>query len=301
MEPPRIRFAFPWRIAVILALLPCLPLLGFWAWFRWEVPPLQRYYLAAYWHSSETANQPNTLTQIRWLMGTAPGRKRRWLLASDVTEGSHNGLPLELSSVAVKQGWTGIERTSVESVDSTELEKVLREDFYDGESFRQLVNEPLLYGVAAWVIIAYVAFMMRDDIGEEWRQFRRPFKEPQWSPDSGWDWPENREGIAYRIRSRMAYWNSVKNIQLKWANFRAAISLRSSLMTFPNPESLCGSCPPASTEVQGEVSIARQLANPLPSHSPKPSSQLRTIFPGSSPSHAAHSPSEPWDESEWID
>jgi hypothetical protein len=37
-------------------------------------------------------------------------------------------------------------------MDSTELEKLLREDFYDGESFRQIVNQPLLYGVAAWVV-----------------------------------------------------------------------------------------------------------------------------------------------------
>ena len=59
MKLSRIRFAFPWRIALILAFLPCLPLLGFWAWLRLELPPLQRYYLVAYWHSSETSNQPD--------------------------------------------------------------------------------------------------------------------------------------------------------------------------------------------------------------------------------------------------
>jgi hypothetical protein len=135
MKLHRIRFAFPWRIALIAALLPCLPLLGFWAWFQWELPPLERYYLAAYWHSSETANQPNALTQIRWLMETAPGRKRHWLFAFDVTEGSQNDLPLALSSAAAEQGWTGIERTPAESMDSTELERLLREDFYDGRRF----------------------------------------------------------------------------------------------------------------------------------------------------------------------
>ena len=134
MKLSRIRFAFPWRIALILALLPCLPLLGFWAWLRWEVPPLERYYLVAYWHSSEHANQPDAKTQIRWLMETAPGRKRQWLFAPDVTEGSQSDLPLELSSLAVEQGWTGIERTAVESMDSAGLEKLLREDFYDGAS-----------------------------------------------------------------------------------------------------------------------------------------------------------------------
>jgi hypothetical protein len=135
MKLSRIRFAFPWRIALILALLPCLPLLGFWAWFQWEVPPLQRYYLIAYWHSSEHANEPDAKTQIRWLMETAPGRKREWLFALDVTKGSQSDLPLELSSFAVEQGWTGIERTPVESMDSAELEKLLREDFMTAKVF----------------------------------------------------------------------------------------------------------------------------------------------------------------------
>jgi hypothetical protein len=301
MKLSRIRFAFPWRVAVILALVPCLPVLAFWAWFRWEVPPLQRYYFTTYWDSSEGAKRPGAQTEIQWLIATAPGRKRRWCIGSDVTDGSQNGLSLKLSPAALEQGWVGIKRTSVESMGSAELKGVLQEYFYDGKSFRQLVNEPLLDGVAAWVIVAYLAFMTREDIGEEWRHLRRAVEEPKWSSIYGGDWPENRDGIVARIRSRIAYWNSVKNVQLQWANFRATISLRSSLKKSPNPEGLRGSCPPASTEVQGEVSTAPQLANPLPSHSPKPSSQRRTIFPGSSPSNAPHSQSEPWDASEWID
>ena len=301
MKLSRIRFAFPWRIALILALLLCLPLLGFWAWLRWEVPPLQRYYLIAYWHSSEHANQPDARTQIRWLMETAPGRKRQWLFAPDVTEGGLNDLPFNLSSFAVQQGWTGIERTAVECVDSTELEKLLREDFYDGESFGRLVNEPLLYGVAALVIVAYLAFMIRHDIGSEWRQLRRTVMEPEWSSNYGWNWPGNREGIVARIRWRITLWISEQKIQLGRANFGSAISRRFGLKKFLNPESLGGSDRPASTEVYGEFSTARQFATQLPSHSPKPPSQRRSIFPGSSPSTGAHSHSKPWDESEWID
>ena len=300
MKLSRIRFAFPLRIALILALLPCLPLIGFWAWLHWEVPPLQRYYLVAYWHSSEPANQPDSQTQIRWLMETAPGRKRHWLFAPDVTEGSQSDLPLELSSFAVEQGWTGIERTSVESMDSTELEKLLREDFYDGVSFRQLVNEPLLYGVAAWVIAAYLAFMMREDIGEEWRQLRRAVTEPQWSSNYGGDWPENREGIVARIRSRMAHWISEQKTELEWPSFGPAISRKFGLKKSPKPETVRWSDRPESTQVRGEVSTARQLATPPPSHSSKPPSQRRTIFPGSSPSDAARLQAEPWDESKWI-
>jgi hypothetical protein len=125
----------------------CSFVLERWAWLRWEVPPLQRYYLATYWRSSEDANQFDARTQIRWLMKTASGRKRQWLLASDVAEGSQDGLPLELSSFAVEQGWTGIERAPIESMGSAELDDVLQKYFYDGESFRRLANEPLLYGV----------------------------------------------------------------------------------------------------------------------------------------------------------
>ncbi len=301
MKLTRIRFAFPWRIALILALLPCLPLLGFWAWLRWEVPPLQRYYLVAYWHSSEHADQPDAKTQIRWLMETAPGRKRQWLFAPDVTEGSASELPLELSSFALEQGWTGIERTAVESVDSTEVEKLLREDFYDGESFRRLVNAPLLYAVAAWLLVAYLGFVLRGDIGYEWRQLRRAVTEPQWSTNYGQDWPENRDGIATRIRLRIAHWMSEQKTELERPSFGSAISRRFGLKKLPNPETLRGSDRPASTQIRGEVSTARPVATPPPSHSPKPPSQRRTIFPGSSPSAAARSQSKPWDESEWID
>jgi hypothetical protein len=301
MKLSRIRFAFPWRIPLIAALLPCLPLLGFWAWFQWELPPLERYYLAAYWHSSETANQPHAQTQIRWLMETAPGRKRHWLFAFDVTEGSQNDLPLALSFAAVEQGWTGIERTPAESMDSTELEKLLREDFYDGKTFRQLMNEPLVFGVAAWVVVAYLAFMMRDDIGEEWRQLRREVSEPQWSPDYGDDWPDNRDGIGARIQSRFARWIDERKIQLIWANFSAAISRRSSPIKSSNFESLRVISRPVLKEVQDEVSTARGLATPLASNSAKSLSQRRTIFPGLSASDEAQSPSEPWDESKWIE
>jgi hypothetical protein len=301
MKLSRIRSAFPWRIAVILALVPCLPILAFWAWFRWEVPPLQRYYFTAYWDSSEGAKQPGTQTQIQWLMATAPGRKRRWCIGSDVTDGSQNGLSLQLSPAAFEQGWVGIEKSSVESMGSAELEGILQQYFYDGESFRQLINEPLLDGVATWVIVAYLAFMLREDIGDEWRHLRRAVEEPKWSSNYGWDWPENREGIVARIRSRIVHLNSVKNVQLQWAKFRAAISRRSSFKKLPIPESLHGSNRPASTEVQGEVPTAPQLANPLPSHSPEPPTHRGTIFPGSSPSDAGHSQPKPWDESKWID
>jgi hypothetical protein len=234
-------------------------------------------------------------------MDTAPGRKRHWLFAFDVTEGSQNDLPLALSFAAAEQGWTGIERTPAESMDSTELEKLLREDFYGGKTFRQLMNEPLVYGVATWVVVAYLAFMMKDEIGEEWRQLRREVSEPKWSSEYGEDWPDNRDGIVARIRSQITRWINERKTHLTWSNFSAATSRRSSLTKSSNAQSLRGSSQQVSKEVRDQVPTARQPATPLAANPAKPPSQRRTIFPGLSASDAAQSPSEPWDESKWIE
>jgi len=155
--------------------------------------------------------------------------------------------------------------------------------------------------VASELVRAYLAFMMRDDIGEEWRQLRREVSEPKWSSEYGDDWPDNRDGIVARIRSRFAHWIDERNIQLIWANFSAAISRRSSLNKSSNAASLRGSSRPVLKEVQDEVPTARQPATPLASNPAKPLSQRRTIFPGLSASDAAQSRSEPWDESKWIE
>jgi hypothetical protein len=301
MKLSRIWGAFPWRMALILALIPCLPVLGFWAWFRWELPPLQQYYLVDYWASSEGAKQPGSQTQIQWLMETAPGRKSRFLFASSVSDESHNGLPLELSLDSVQQGWVSIAKTPVESIGSAELEGLLKEGFFDGQSFSELIKEPLLDGLAFWLILVYLTFMMRGDIGNEWRRLRRAVGGLEWESYSRAYWPDNREGIAARIRSRMAHWKSEKSVQLMWANFKAAISRQSGLNKHPNPERLNSSDRPASTGGQSEVSTPQQLVNALPSNSREPPSQRRTIFPGSSPSETAPSSSKPWEESEWID
>ena len=301
MKLLRIRGPFPWRMAVILALVPCLPLLTFWAWFRWELAPLQRYYLAAYWDSTEGAKQPGAQTQIRWLLETAPGRKSRWLIASDVTERRQSGLPLELSAEALGQGWTGIEKSPAQSIGSAELEGFLREDFYDGRSLRQMATEPLLYGVAAWLIVVYLVFLMREEIGDEWRRLCQAVAEPEWAWDSGRDSSANQERILTRIRSGIVRWNSKTKVLFNWVDFRAAISRCSSVNQTLKAESLHGDGRPVSTDVQHERSKPQQLANPLSSHSPKALSQGHTIFPGSSTSDAAHVQPKPWDESEWID
>ena len=301
MKLLRIRAHFPWRIVAILALVLCLPLLTSWAWIKWELPPLQQYYLAAYWDSSEGAKQPGAQAQIRWLLETAPGRKSRWLIASDVTEGTQNGPPLELSSEALGQGWTGIEKSPAQSINSAELEGLLREYFYDGQSLRQLANEPLLYSGAEWLIVVYLVFVMRVEIGDEWRWFRQADNEAEWGGYSREHWTANQRGIINRIWSSIACWNSTTMVPFSWADFKAAISRPSSVNQPLQAEILHGDDRPVSKDVRHEHSKPQQPANSVSSPSSKERSKGHTIFPGSPTSGGAHVQSKSWDESEWID
>jgi hypothetical protein len=84
MQLSRFRALFPWRIALLLGLLPAIPLLIVGAWFRWELRPLERYYLRVYWDSSEGAKQPGNATEIQWLFKAAPGRKSQPVVDVDV-------------------------------------------------------------------------------------------------------------------------------------------------------------------------------------------------------------------------
>jgi hypothetical protein len=55
---------FPWRIATLFALLFGLQSLSLWIWFRWEVPPLERYCFWAYFNCTEDAKYPGAETEI---------------------------------------------------------------------------------------------------------------------------------------------------------------------------------------------------------------------------------------------
>ncbi len=125
MKLSRLGSSFPWRMAVLLALVSCLPLLIFGAWFRWGLQPLQRYYFAAYWDSAKSATQPGAETQIQWLYKTAPGRKRQLVIGLDVRDGGARNLPIELSPSAIEAGWTGVEKGPVQKANAAELDGLL--------------------------------------------------------------------------------------------------------------------------------------------------------------------------------
>jgi hypothetical protein len=282
MQWLRFRAVFPGRIALLLALLPTIPLLIFGAWLRWELQPLERYYLPAYWESSEGAKQPGSTTQIEWLFKAAPGRKSEPVIDVDVTSEGPWSLSLELSSSAYERGWIRLDKSRPEAVDSDELEVFLREDFYGHRSFRQVLAAPLLYACSAPFLVLYVALMMKRELGIEWNRLREEVSESELTLNLAETWNQ----FANRIRSWIG-----RRIRIEKARLQRGYS---AIKTVPNAPVIPG------TVQQAEASPLMGEKQHL-SGSLKETPQRRFIFPGTASVHDAKEQSKPWDESQWID
>jgi hypothetical protein len=81
MQWPVLRRAFPWRTGLLMCAIPAL---AFLAWFCWELPPLERYYLLTYWESSKHAESPESTTQIAWLYKAAPFESTSWRMTGSL-------------------------------------------------------------------------------------------------------------------------------------------------------------------------------------------------------------------------
>ena len=106
MQWPDLRRAFPWRTGLLMCSIPTLALAALLAWFRGELPPLEGYYLMAYWESSKSAERPENTTQIEWLYKAAPGRQSEPVNRQDVDSNGSGFPPIGLSSSARERGWT---------------------------------------------------------------------------------------------------------------------------------------------------------------------------------------------------
>ena len=182
--------------------------LFWWEWFARELPPLERYYLPAYFHSTENAKSGGVRTRIEPLFKTAPGKKRELVLTPDVVSGRDRNLPLQLSQSALEQGWTGIEKGPPIWDDSDAVEDFLRDDFYQRREFWQLVAEPMLDGcVFLFVSLAASFLFIRDELTGEWRDLLTALPESRSPLDYRIDLPAQRGGIMTRIGLR---WETLK-------------------------------------------------------------------------------------------
>lgn len=298
MKFQRIRRAFPWRTAALLAVLLGVPVLAIAAWFVWEIEPLQSYYLLDYWQCSKAAEKAGSATEIRWLMKTAQGRKSLPAIPSDVTTGKAGNLSLHLSSAAIKSGWIGLEKSAPDLVYSGELKDALGTNIYHDRSYSNFIALPLLEGCTfALTIVAFIVFTTRAEL---WREWKRLWREVIASDSSRDDWRDVspiRHGISRlitprkwlgKVCSKLADWTrkSVGEPTLK----KVAIPPASQSQSLSSPANIQPD--DSRTELSSERPSQAEPKNPVKGQS---------IFPGARKANGVQQKPVAWDESQWID
>ena len=298
MRLQRIRRAFPWRTAALLAVFLCTLVLAFAAWLVWEIEPLQSYYLLDYWQCSKEAEKAGSATEIQWLMKTAKGRKNLPAIPSDVTTGKAGNLSLHLSYAAIKSGWIGLEKSAPDLVYSGELKDALGTNIYHDRSYSNFIALPLLEGCTfALTIVAFIVFTTRAELWQEWKRLWREVIAADSFQDDWRDVSPIRHGMSRAIAPRE--W-------LRKARSKLADWTRKSV---GKPASEKVALPPAlqsqslSSPANNQPADSRtELSTELPSQAePKYPAQGQSIFPGVRRANGVQQEPIAWDESQWID
>jgi hypothetical protein len=294
----RIRRAFPWQTAALLAVLLGAPVLAFAAWFVWEIEPLQSYYLLDYRQCSKTAEQTGSATEIRWLMKTAQGRKSLPAIPSDVTTGKAGNLSLHLSSTAIKSGWIGLGKSAPDLVYSGELKDALGTNIYHDRSYSNFIALPLLEGCTfALTIVAFIVFTTRAELWREWNQLWREVIAADSSRDDWRDVSPNRHGISRPITPR-EWLGKVRSKLADWASRSVGKPALEKVMI---PSALQSQSLASPANIQPADSRT-ELSSERPSQAePKYPAQGQSIFPGARRANGVQQEPIAWDESQWID
>lgn len=282
MQWAGLRRAFPWRTGLLMCSLPAMAFALFVAWFRWELPPLEGYYLMAYWETSRAAQNPEGTTQLQWLYKAAPGWKSEPVIRQDVDSDGSGYLPIELSSSARQQGWMELVKSPTERVRSSELAGLLQEDFYDNRSFRQVIAEPLFYVYVIPFVVLYIAIMMRQELVAEWRRLYEGLYEDEFAFDS--------HALWLQLRSKIRAW-----IYRQIARAKARLSsVKSSPKVQPHHVANANTFRPEIDDTMRSEKSSLSATSPS-----RP--QRHLIFPGAAAVRNGNAQPKPWDESQWID
>ena len=298
MRLQRIRRAFPWRTATLLAVLLGAPVLAFAAWFVWEIEPLQSYYLPDYWQCSKAADKAGSATEIQWLMKTALGRRSLPAIPSDVTTGKAGNLSLHLSSAAIKSGWIGLEKSAPELVYSGELKDALETNIYHDRSYSNFIALPLLEGCTfALMIVAFIVFTTRAELWQEWKRLWRDVITSDSFRDDWRDVSPNRHGISCPVAPRE--WLGKVHSKLDDWTRKSVGKLASETVAIPPALQSQSISSPANIQ---PADSRIELSLDLPSQAePKSPVQDQSIFPGARRVNGASQEPVAWDESQWID
>ncbi|WP_263417849.1 type IV secretion system DNA-binding domain-containing protein [Terriglobus albidus] len=177
-------------------------------WLNWTMNPVQIHYLGTYAACSTLSRYPGTLTTVRYVEKTAPGRKPAPLLPDDAVKGPDAQHPIALSPKALAEGWRGVMMMPPGKVRARELEAYLRETVYDGDSPWLIYLRPILYLTAAVLFLyglwLFFGHKLRVSQQQEQRHGRRT-KGPQLmaarrsSRDGGIRFQMEREGTLGRF------------------------------------------------------------------------------------------------------
>ncbi len=262
--------------------IPALALAAFLAWSKWELPPLQRYYLMTYWESSKHVESPASVTQIEWLYKAAPGRKSEIVLPPDVESNGAGLFPLGLSSLARERGWNELVKAPAQRWKSSELESFLQADFYSNRSCGELIAEPLSFICVIPFLALYVAVMIRQELADEWRRLY----EELYGIEFASDW----SAVWRKFREQIQEWK-----HLLFARTNASLSAPQS-----EPKELSANAAnqrPSYSEREISSRVDKPVVPVASSVKPK----RHVIFPGAAAIRNGDALPKPWDKSQWID
>jgi len=251
-------------------------------WFRWELPPLQAYYLKAYWECSKGASSAGNTSEIQWLYKSAPGRKSVPVIPHDV-EFSGVGLsPIALSPSARQEGWTQLVKLPAQTWPSPELEAFFKRDFYDGRTFFQVIPLPMLLIYTLSLVFLLGAIYLRHEIAQEWRQlYAGPFGD-----DLIFDLLLHKR----RFIARFERWKEGRNVSFEVGSSNSGKDAAQ-----------------ASVERVHENDFRSIESSPLSARKPavqtvsSAKAMRPSIFPGTQAQQSGNKTSQPWDESQWIE
>ena len=282
MRRAEFRRGFPQNTALLVGSVPVFVWIIFGVWFRWELPPLQAYYLKAYWECSKGASNASNTSEIQWLYKSASGRKSVPVIPHDVEFSGVGLLPIALSPSASRDGWTQLVKLPAQTWPSPELEAFFQRDFYDGRTFSQVIALPMLLIYIVPLIFLFGVIYLRHEIVQEWRQlYAGPFGD-----DLIFDVPV----LKRRFIASFKRWKEGRD---------ASLEARSS-NSRPDTSQ-------ASVERAHESGFQSIESSPLIAGKPavQTASSVkpirRSIFPGAQAQESSNKTSPPWDDSQWIE
>lgn len=225
-----LRSGFRGRTAVGLGLVAG----SLFLWWSCALTPLQRWYFWTYLNCSVQGDDAGLYSKIHWIYKTAPRRERQLTTDQDVVSSAGDRgdfLPVELSAMARKEGWTGLVRGPEEWIEIARLQPFLRQEFYDGQSLWKMLLTPLLWSVAALLFLLGMEEVLRN----------RPRKQP----DYVWT---IRRGPSPSLLTRCAEgMRSVRSVSIRTA--RALTWKRTPAKTLNSPATAV--CQPAGKSAHG--------------------------------------------------